>query len=128
MAYNTKLADRIRAYLDNFPNLKLEEKKMFRGLTFMVNDKMCISVSEDNMMCRFDPNLHEEVEEKQGFLRMMMRGKDYKGYCYVEPTGFKTKIDFKYWVDLCLDFNERAKSSKKKRLIIMKHERPTVWH
>ena len=28
---------------------------MFRGLTFMVNGKMCVSVSGDKLMCRFDP-------------------------------------------------------------------------
>ena len=53
MAYDTKLADRIREYLAEIPNLKIEEKKMFRGLTFMVNGKMCINVSGENLMCRF---------------------------------------------------------------------------
>ncbi len=48
MPYNTTLANRIRDYLLQFPTLKVKEKKMFRGLTFMVNGKMCISVSGDN--------------------------------------------------------------------------------
>jgi hypothetical protein len=39
MAFDTKLATRIREYLLQFPKLKIEEKKMFRGLTFMVNGK-----------------------------------------------------------------------------------------
>ncbi len=30
MAYNTKLADRVKEYLANIPKLKIEEKKMFR--------------------------------------------------------------------------------------------------
>ena len=55
MSYDTKLAEGIRKYLANFPSLRVEEKKMFRGLTFMVNDKMCIGVSGENLMCRFDP-------------------------------------------------------------------------
>ncbi len=38
MAYNEKLADRIRESLAHLS--KVEEKKMFRGLTFMVNGKM----------------------------------------------------------------------------------------
>lgn len=67
MAYDTKLADRIREYLVDFPNLKVEEKKMFRGLTFMINGKMCVSVSGENLMCRFDPNLQEEVAKKKVF-------------------------------------------------------------
>jgi hypothetical protein len=53
MAFNTTLANRIREHLSEFTELKVEEKKMFRGLTFMVNDKMCISVSGENLMCRF---------------------------------------------------------------------------
>ena len=114
MAFDTKLADRIREHLLEINDLKVEEKKMFRGLTFMVNDKMCICVSGENMMCRFDPKLQEQVAEKIGFQTMLMKGKEYKGYCYVEPNGFKQKKDFNYWLDLCLDFNKRAKSSKKK--------------
>ena len=114
MAFDIKLADRIREHLSEINELKVEEKKMFRGMTFMVNDKMCISVSGENLMCRFDPNLQEQVAEKIGFQTMIMKGKKFKGYCYVKPSGFKSKKDFNYWLDLCLDFNKRAKSSKKK--------------
>ena len=113
MTFDTKLADRIREYLLQFPNLKIEEKKMFRGLTFMINGKMCVSVSGENLMCRFDPDLTQKISEKTGFLAMKMRGKEFKGYCYVEPNGFKTKKDFEFWIKLCLDFNDRAKASKK---------------
>ena len=113
MPYDTNLADRIREYLIKFPNLKIEEKKMFRGLSFMVNDKMCVNVSGENLMCRFDPSLQEDIAERNGFQPMIMKGKELKGYCYVNPIGFKSKKDFEYWVNLCLDYNERAKSSKK---------------
>lgn len=114
MSYNLKVADRIREYLVQFPELRIEEKKMFRGLTFMVNNKMCVSVSGENLMCRFDPEKHEEVAEKNGFQAMIMKGKEYKGYCYANPIGYKLKKDFEYWVNLCLDYNEIAKSTKKK--------------
>ena len=114
MSFDSKLTDRIREYLARFSGLKVEEKKMFHGLTFMINDKMCISVSGQNLMCRFDAERHEEVAEKSGFQPMVMKGKEYKGFCYVNPVGFKSKKEFEYWVNLCLDYNERAKSSKKK--------------
>lgn len=115
MAYDTKLADRIREYLVTFPALKIEEKEMFRGVTFMINDKMCVCVSGENLMCRFDPSLQDEVAEKNGFLPMIMKGRELKGYCYIDPTGFKSKKDFEYWINICLDFNKRARSSKKKK-------------
>lgn len=112
MAYDTKLAERIRQHLNHFPEIKVEEKRMFGGLAFMINGKMCVNVSGENLMCRFDPVLTEELKAKKGFIPMIMKGKKYKGYGYVEPTGFTSKKDFEYWIDLCLKFNERAKRSK----------------
>ena len=115
MSYNQKVANRIGNYLSQFPNLEIEEKKMFSGLAFIVNGKMCINVSGENLMCRFDPALHEQVQEKIGYQPMIMKGKELKGYCYVEPPGFKSKKDFEYWISLCLDYNKRAKARAKKK-------------
>ena len=114
MAYDMKLADRVREYLSHYPELEVEEKRMFGGLAFMVNGKMCVNVSDENLMCRFDPLDTAEVAEKTGYLPLKMKGKEYKGYCLVEPEGFKNEDDFRYWMNLCLSFNERAKKSKKK--------------
>jgi TfoX/Sxy family transcriptional regulator of competence genes len=112
MAYDEKLADRLREALSHLP--KVTEKKMFRGVAFMVNGKMCINVSHDELMCRFDPVHFETIAEKPGFRPMVMRGRQLNGYCYVSPEGFKGKKDFDFWINLCLDFNGKAKSSKKK--------------
>ena len=112
MAYDTLLSDRVREYLATFPELEIEEKQMFRGLAFMVNGKMCVNISGENLMCRFDPILTAELAEKRGFLPMMMKGKEYIGYCYVEPIGVKSKKDLECWINLCLDFNSKAKKSK----------------
>jgi hypothetical protein len=115
MAYNEKLADRIRESLAKVPKIKVEEKKMFRGVTFMVNGKMCVSVSGENLMCRFDPELQQVVSEKNGFEMMRMKDREYKGYGYIHPDAIKSKKDFDYWINLCLDFNSKAKASKKKK-------------
>lgn len=112
MAYNEHLADRVREAIAHLP--RVEEKKMFRGLAFMVNGKMCINISGDNLMCRFDPVLQEEVAERRGYLPMIMKGKELNGYCYVSEEGYRTNIDFDYWINLCLDFNKIAKASKKR--------------
>ncbi len=118
MAYNEKLADRIREALVHLP--KVEEKKMFRGVTFMVNGKMCVCVSGDEMLCRFDPALQESLAEKNGFRTMVMKGRVYKGFGYVSPEAIKSKKNFDYWVNLCLVFNSKAKASKKKKKIRIK--------
>ncbi|MCL6100824.1 MAG: TfoX/Sxy family protein [Bacteroidetes bacterium] len=113
MAYNLILADRVREHLFSLPNLNIEEKKMFGGLAFLVNGKMCVNVSGENLMCRFDPSLQKEISQRKGYKAMIMRGKKLQGYCYVLPEGIKKENDFKYWMNLCLTFNKCAKSSKK---------------
>lgn len=111
MAYNEKLADRLREALAHLP--KVEEKKMFRGVTFMVNGKMCISVSGDELMCRFDPASHDTIADRDGFRTMIMKGREYKGFCYVAQEAVRTKRNLAFWVNLCLEFNSKAKASKK---------------
>ena len=91
MAYDTQLADRIREYLVQFQNLKIEEKKMFRGLAFIINSKMCVNVSGENLMCRFDPALTQDIAEKTGFLPMIMKEKNIKDTAMLSQQGLRTK-------------------------------------
>lgn len=115
MSYNAKLAERVRSYLMQHAPHQIEEKKMFGGLAFLIDGKMCINVSGENLMCRFDRTLTPDIAKRKGYLPMVMKGKTYKGYCYVSPVGFEHKNDFNYWINLCLEFNKSAKSSKKSK-------------
>lgn len=112
MAYNEKLAERIRQRLADLPHV--EEKEMMGGLTFMYNDKMCIGIIADEMMCRIDPELQEAALAKKGCRLMDLTGRPMKGYVMVNERGMKSESDFEHWINLCLDFNKKAKSSKKK--------------
>jgi TfoX/Sxy family transcriptional regulator of competence genes len=112
MAYDENLADRLREALSHLP--RVTEKKMFSGVAFLVNGKMCINVSHADLMVRFDPANFETLVEKPGFRPMVMRGRQLKGYGYVSPEAFQSKKEFDFWVNLCLDFNGKAKASKKK--------------
>jgi TfoX/Sxy family transcriptional regulator of competence genes len=112
MAYDINLADRIRERLTDLPNL--EEKKMMGGLTFMYNDKMCVGVFHDELMCRIDPEFHEQAVEKPGCRTMDFSNRPMIGYVLVEQNVLKKQTDFDYWINLCLDFNSKAKSSRKK--------------
>lgn len=113
MPYDERLADRIRELLLDVP--KVQEKKMFRGVTFMVNKKMCVSVSGDRIMCRVDPAIHESLVEKNGCRTVNMRGRDLMGWVYVDQDVITTEKALKYWVDLALSFNRFAKASVKKK-------------
>jgi TfoX/Sxy family transcriptional regulator of competence genes len=112
MPYNETLANRIREALIDVP--KVKEKEMFSGVTFMVDDKMCISVGPDRIMCRIDPEIHDRLVEERACRPMVMKGREYKGYILVNEEDVRRKAELDFWIGLCLDFNSRAKSSKKK--------------
>jgi TfoX/Sxy family transcriptional regulator of competence genes len=109
MAYDEHLANRVREKLMQLPNIA--EKEMMGGLTFMYNYKMCIGIIKDELMCRIDPLLHETVIEKIGCRTMDFTKRPMKGYIMIDQNGMK---DFDFWINLALDFNAKAKSSKKK--------------
>lgn len=113
MSYNEKLADRTREIIA-LTHKNVEEKKMFGGLCFMVNDKMCVGVEKERLMVRLDPALFDEVIEKEGCKPMDFTGKIMKGYVFVDLEALSTKKKLEYWVKLALDFNKVAKASKKK--------------
>lgn len=112
MAFDEALANRIREALVENP--EVEEKYMFGGMCFMVKGKMCVGVVKDEMMCRVDPALQELLLEKTGCRPMDFSGKPMKGYVFVEQSALRSKKELTYWTNLCLDFNSRAKASKKK--------------
>ncbi len=112
MAYNEILAARIRRRLADLPHL--EEKEMMGGLTFMYNGKMCVGIIRDELMCRIDPNLHEMAVERPGCRSMDFTKRPMKGYVMVDESGLESGPDFEYWIGLALDFNKRAKASRKK--------------
>ena len=113
MPYNELLADRVREALFHLNDV--EEKKIFRGLTFMVNGKMCVSIGEDRIMFRVNPLQSDEIVEKYNCRTMSMKGRDYKGFIIVEEEALKNKKVFDYFISLSIEFNKIAKASPKKK-------------
>jgi TfoX/Sxy family transcriptional regulator of competence genes len=113
MAYNEQLANRVRERLTELP--EVEEKEMMGGLVFMVNDKMCVGIIKNDLMCRIDPGFHEKAVEMNGCRTMDFTKRPMKGYVYVDETGVKTNKEFDFWINLALEFNKIAKSSKRKK-------------
>jgi len=113
MAYNEFLADRIRqAFKDK--GFDPEEKKMMGGICYMVNDKMCAGVIDDKLMARLDPDIYDEALTRKGCRAMDLTGRPMKGFVYIEPEGIDMDDELSEWIQLCLDYNPKAKSSKKK--------------
>jgi len=114
MAYDEYLADRIRQAFAEL-HVTAEEKKMMGGLCFMVNDKMCAGVVGETLMARIDPEIYPQALKRPGAREMDFTGRPMKGFVFVEPEGIDAEADLVYWLQLCLDYNPRAKASRKRR-------------
>jgi TfoX/Sxy family transcriptional regulator of competence genes len=114
MAYDEHLADRIRASLKE-NRATFEEKKMFGGICYMVDDKMCVGVLNNDLMVRIDPENQERFLTEKDCRPMDFAKRPMKGFLYVSPEGVDMDSDLDKWVKRCLDYNPNAKSSKKKK-------------
>jgi len=120
MAYDEFLADRARQLLLQ-KSVYFEEKKMMGGLCFMVDGKMCFGLDTDKttntarLMCRIGEQQQTVALNKPHCGPMDFTGRPMKGYVYVSAEGLDSDSELDHWIQLCLDFNPLAKSSKKKR-------------
>jgi len=113
MAFDEHLADRVRQYFADL-HIPTEEKRMMGGLCFMVRGKMCVGISKERLMARLDPAIYDEVLKREGARAMDFTGRPMKGFVFVEPEGIDEDEALHEWLQLCLDYNPRAKSSRKK--------------
>ncbi len=113
MPYNEKLADRVREMVAATES-NIEEKKMFGALCFMVNDKMCVGVQQNNLMLRIAPEKFEEALEQDGCRPMEFGGRTMTGFVYVDESVLNTKNKLETWMKLPFEYNKIAKASKKK--------------
>ncbi|MEI7981093.1 MAG: TfoX/Sxy family protein [Bacteroidota bacterium] len=113
MAYDEYLAERVRkVFLEK--GIDFEEKKMMGGVCYLVKDKMCTGIIKTRLMARIDPEIFEEAITKKGCQAMDFTGRTMKGFVFIEPSGLDMDSELDYWIQLALDFNPKAKSSKKK--------------
>lgn len=114
MAYNEFLADRISQFFTE-KGIPFEAKKMMGGLCFMVDGKMCVGVNRDEIMARIDPEIYEASLLKSGCKEMNFTGRPMKGFVFLTDEATDLEDDLSYWLELALEFNPKAKASKKKK-------------
>lgn len=114
MAYDENLASRLRNTLAE-RDIDFVEKKMMGGLTFMVDEKMCVGIIKDELMARIGPEAYETALETDGCREMTFTGRPFIGYVLVAPHAMESDEQLGNWVQLALDYNPFAKASKKRK-------------
>jgi hypothetical protein len=111
VAYDTKLADRIRALLPN--DASVSEQAMFGGLAFLVGGNMAIAASgQGGVLVRVDPADSDRLTATTAAVPMEMRGRPMRGWLRVSADEVRTKRQLSTWVDLGVSY---ARSLPSKR-------------
>lgn len=113
MPYDPALADRVMDAL-TARRVTFSTKAMFGGLCVMVDEKMCLGILDTRLMVRLDPAVEAAALKKPGCKPMDFTGRPMKGYVFVDVKGCETEKQLAEWIRLALEFNPRAKASRKK--------------
>ncbi|MGK4567472.1 TfoX/Sxy family protein [Flavobacterium sp. 3HN19-14] len=119
MAYNENTVQRIRTILQK-KEVDFFEKKMFGGICFMVDEKICCATridknnGEDLLLCRLSETDYVMASKREDAIPMGNAERKMSGFIFISESGFKTNSELVNWIRLCLDFNPFAKASKRK--------------
>jgi len=115
MAFDPGLADRVRSILKRA--CVFEEKKMFGGMAYMVNGKMCCGVVQSDLVLRLGPEASEAALKKRHTRPMDFTGKPMKSMIYVAPAGTDSDSELEKWLLLAVGFAQQAAERPKRRAV-----------
>ena len=97
MAYDEDLADRIMARLADQPTLT--QKKMFGGLSFMVQGNFCCGVVKKEVCVRVGADAYEDALAQPHAREMDFTGKPMRGWVFVGSEAIEGDAPLNNWVD-----------------------------
>ncbi len=111
------LAARVRALLAKEPST--QEKRMFGGLAFMVNDKMVVATRPNGeLLVRADPARNAELLARPGASQAEMGAGRSMGVSWIsiDPRTAAVDAELSFWLNVALEYNGRAGRSPRRRL------------
>ena len=111
MAYDQGLAQRLRDILGE--QRGVTEKKMFGGLCFLLDGKMCCGIVKDELMVRVGAQQHQDALKKPAARPMDFTGRPMKGFVFVGQDGFDSDQQLGGWVELGVSAARALKEKKR---------------
>ncbi len=104
MGYNQALAERMRAVFAGYEGIT--EKKMFGGLSFQCNGKMCCGVSgkTEDMVVRLSPAQEAGALARPHTRPCDFTGRPMRGWIYVAPEGLESEAALQSWIAQAYEF------------------------
>lgn len=102
MAYSESLARRIRDAL--VPRRGIVEKKMFGGVGFLLNGRMCVGIWKTSLIARLGPVQAAAALEDPDVVEFDVTGRPMKGWIMVQPEGLDTDEQLSHWIQRAVEF------------------------
>lgn len=96
MPYDETLAARIRVTLRERSDIA--ERKMFGGVAFLCNGRMCCGVAGPDLVVRVVETEMPRALSRAHVRPMDLTGRPLRGFVFVSPRGCRTKEALKSWV------------------------------
>jgi TfoX/Sxy family transcriptional regulator of competence genes len=118
MTYDERLAERVRRGIP--PRGDIVEKKMFGGLSFLLDGKMFVGVSDTDLMVRVGPEAYEAALARPHVRPMDFTGRPLTGYIFVGAAGSRSDAAVAEWVRLSMAFvgtllKKKTKARRRRR-------------
>jgi TfoX/Sxy family transcriptional regulator of competence genes len=102
MAYDEQLANRIRQAFDG--RKEFTERKMFGGVAFLCNGRMCCGVAGPDLVVRVVESEMPRALARPHVRPMDLTGRPLRGFVFVSPSGCCTNQALRKWVEEGLRF------------------------
>jgi TfoX/Sxy family transcriptional regulator of competence genes len=103
MSYDEDMAQRVRELLASEHGV--DERRMFGGLAFMVGGNLAVAVSHrDALLVRLGPEGAAAAAGRAHVEPAVMRGREMRGWVYVDFAGLRSKRELAGWVGRGVEF------------------------
>ena len=91
------LVDRVRMLVEGDP--RVSEKRMFGGLTFLLNGHILVGTKPDGrILLAVGKEHNDEALARPGATQMIHRDKPMRGFIWVDPDAIEDDDDLRDWV------------------------------
>jgi len=104
MAYDEVLAARVRDILEELG--PLEDRRMFGGLTFMRQGRMCCGVLRSDLVVKLSRERADQALGEPHVRPMDFTGRPMPGMLYVSPDGTRDEQALRRWVLEAVSFTD----------------------
>ena len=104
MAYDQKLASRIEGFFDSLDIPRLQIKKMFGGVGYLLNGNMAFGIQQEKLIVRVGKDAYQKTLKQPFTSQFDLTGRPMRGWVYVESSGISDDDELLSWINQGIDF------------------------